>query len=159
MCAEPGIPSLPYPIDERRFLAYPIPMGYRILADVVVVAHLSFVAFAAAGAWLVWRRPRLAWLHVPAVLWAVAVEWAGWICPLTPLENRLRTLAGGGAYKGDFVVRYLLPLLYPADLPRRVQLALGAAVLALNLCFYGLWLCRRLRRPARPEGSRIPPCP
>lgn len=116
---------------------------FRLAADAIVLLHLAFVAFVVLGGALVLRRPRLAWLHVPAVLWAALVEFAGWICPLTPLEVELRIAAGGAGYGGDFIGHYLLPLLYPAGLTRGVQVALGALVLALNLGVYFLLWRRR----------------
>jgi uncharacterized protein DUF2784 len=119
---------------------------YRLLADALVVVHLLFIAFVAGGGFLLLRWPRLAWLHLPAAAWGAAVEFMGWICPLTPLENHFRKLAGGGAYAGDFVEHYLIPLLYPEQLSRDDQFILGAAVLGVNLLAYALaW--RRHRRP------------
>ncbi|TWG88179.1 uncharacterized protein DUF2784 [Cupriavidus gilardii J11] len=121
------------------------------LADAVVLVHLLFVAFVVAGGVLLWRWPRVAWVHLPAALWGVTVEWTGWICPLTPLENRLRHAAGEQGYEGGFVERYLLPLLYPEALTRDTQLVLGAAVLVINVACYALWWCRRSGR-ARPAA-------
>ena len=43
----------------------------------------------------------------------VFVEFSGWICPLTPLENRLRTRAGETGYAGDFIAEYFSTILYP----------------------------------------------
>jgi hypothetical protein len=121
-------------------------MLYRALADVVLVLHLAFVAFVVLGGLLVLRRPRLAWLHVPAVAWGAWVELAGWICPLTPLENWLRTQGGVPAYTASFLGHYLVPVLYPAGLTRASQLVLGALVLAINAAVY---LALRRRRRAR----------
>lgn len=121
-------------------------MLYRFLADLVVVLHLAFVLFVVAGGLLVWRWPRLAWLHVPAAAWGALIEFAGWICPLTPLENRLRRLGGEAGYAGGFVEEYLLAVLYPSGLTRTHQLVLGALVLALNLAIYGLLLRKRCDR-------------
>ena len=115
------------------------------LAGAVLVLHLLFIAFVVAGAALLWRWPRLAWLHVPAVLWGAYAELSGTICPLTPLENRLRALAGEAGYTQGFIEHYLLPLIYPAALTREVQLALGAAVVAVNALLYALWLRSRGR--------------
>ena len=92
------------------------------------------------------RRPRLAWLHVPAAVWGVLIEFAGWVCPLTPLENALRLRGGEAGYSGGFIEHYLLPVLYPAGLTRNTQLLLGSFVLALNLAVYGLLLARRRGR-------------
>ena len=122
-------------------------MIYRLLADAIVVLHFAFLLFVVAGGLLVLRRPRLAWAHVPAFLWGAAIEFLGWICPLTPLENRLRELGGGSAYAGGFIDRYVAGIVYPAGLTRDVQIGIGVLVLALNLALYGmLWRRRRRRR-------------
>src|SRR5687768_9467999 len=118
-------------------------MWYRALADLVVVVHIAFVAFVVFGGLLVLRRPRLAWLHLPAAVWGVMIEFAGWTCPLTPLENALRLRGGEAGYSGGFVEHYLLPVLYPAGLTRGVQLVLGSIVLALNLAVYSAIIARR----------------
>ena len=121
-------------------------MIYRVLADLVLVVHLGFVVFVVLGGWLVLRWPRLAWVHVPAAAWGVLIEYAGWICPLTPLENSFRMKGGGAGYGGGFVEHYLLPTLYPAGLTRSTQLVLGSLVLLLNLAAYARVLSRLRNR-------------
>ncbi len=128
-------------------------MPYRILAGAVVVLHLGFVLFVAAGGLLVWRRRRWAWAHLPALAWGVWIELSGGICPLTPLENELRRLGGVAAYSGDFVGHYLLPALYPAGLDRGIQAALAAGVMALNAAVYWRVLRRPRRSPPAPPAS------
>lgn len=118
-------------------------MWYRALADLVVVIHIAFVAFVVFGGLLVLRRPTLAWLHVPAAIWGVLIELAGWACPLTPLENAFRVRGGEAGYSGGFIEHYLLPILYPTGLTRGVQIVLGSLVLALNAAVYGVLLARR----------------
>ncbi len=118
---------------------------FNALAGLVVVVHMLFVVFAAVGGVLVLKAPGLAWLHLPAVLWAAYVEIAGRICPLTPLENALRVRAGLDPYSGDFVARYLLPVLYPAGLTRESQVLIGAGVIAVNAAVYGWLVLRRVR--------------
>ncbi|WP_354682722.1 DUF2784 domain-containing protein [Cupriavidus necator] len=113
------------------------------LADLVVVVHGLFILFVVAGGLLVLRWPRLAWVHLPAAVWGVLIEWLGWICPLTPLENTLRQAAGQAGYSGGFVERYLLPLIYPAGLTPAVQLWLGLVVLVVNVAIYAVWWRRR----------------
>jgi hypothetical protein len=115
------------------------------LADVVVGLHVGFVLFVLLGGLLVLRWPRVAWLHLPAAVWGALIEFAGWVCPLTPLENRLRRAGGTAEYAGGFVEHYLLPVLYPAELTRDVQYLLGACVVVLNAGVYW-WLLRRFRR-------------
>ncbi|MGD2153035.1 MAG: DUF2784 domain-containing protein [Gemmatimonadales bacterium] len=129
-------------------------MLYRALADLIVILHLAFVVFAVGGALLVLRWRRLAWVHVPAAIWAALIEYAGWICPLTPLEKWLRVQAGGSGYAGGFVGHYLLPLLYPRGLTRGVQIALGTLVILINLGVYG-WLIGRAVRGASRSGDRV----
>jgi Protein of Unknown function (DUF2784) len=111
---------------------------YQFLADLVLLAHLAFIIFALAGGLLLLRWPRLIWLHVPAMMWAVFVEVTATVCPLTPLENYYRSLAGGPLYHGDFVARYLLPLIYPAGLTPVIQLMLAGVVIVLNAIIYTL---------------------
>jgi len=107
-------------------------MIYRLLADGIVILHLSFVAFVMLGGLLALRRPKAAWLHLPAALWGAWIEFSGGICPLTPLENSLRARGAQAGYEGGFVEHYLLAALYPEGLTREVQWALGALVLAVN---------------------------
>ena len=126
-------------------------MSAAVLADLLVILHLAFVAFVALGGFLVLVRPRIAWAHVPAAVWGAGIELTGWICPLTPLENALRSRAGGEAYEGDFVARYLLPVLYPEGLTREAQLALGLVVIVANVLLYTAALRRhRARARSRP---------
>ena len=128
-------------------------MIYRLLADLVVLVHFGFILFVVAGGALVLRWPKLAWVHLPAACWGVLVEMSGWICPLTPLENHLRILGSSRTYEGSFIVNYLIPIIYPQQLTRSVQILLGLAVLLINTIVYGIVLQRYLRR-RRPPGSK-----
>ena len=121
-------------------------MIYHTLASLVVVIHLSFVIFVVLGAVLtLWRR-WIVWLHFPALLWAIWIEFSGGICPLTPLENWLRIQEGQGGYEGDFVATYLLPVLYHAGLTRNVQLLLAITVIVINVAIYGSIVYKRSRK-------------
>jgi hypothetical protein len=121
-------------------------MSDRFLADSLLVLHGLFILFVLVGGALVWRWPRLAWLHLPAVAWAAWVAWAGWICPLTPLENTLRRAAGQAGYEGGFIEHYLLGLIYPEGLTRGVQIGLGIGVAVLNITAYALLIRARRRK-------------
>ena len=124
---------------------------YAALADLVLLAHAAFILFAAAGALLLPRFPRVAWLHLPAVVWGVGIEWSGGICPLTPLEVWLRRRAGTSGYGGDFIEHYVTAVIYPAGLTRGMQAALGAGLLLVNvLLYWRAWSARR----GSPGGSR-----
>jgi hypothetical protein len=125
-------------------------MVYQVLAELIMVIHLGFILFVLGGAFLAFRWPRLIPLHLACVVWGVLVEWADWVCPLTPLENRLRRLAGDAPYGGGFSEAYLLPLIYPDGLTRSGQVALGVAVLFVNAMVYG-WIWFRRRHPSLPS--------
>ena len=113
-------------------------MFYHLLADGVLLLHLAFILFVVLGGFLVWRLPRLAWLHLPCAAWGAFVEFAGWDCPLTPLENHLRQMSGAAGYLGGFVEHYLSSLIYPVALSRELQFALGLGVVGINVVAYAL---------------------
>jgi hypothetical protein len=117
---------------------------YGVLAALVVVAHLAFILFVMFGGLLALRRPRAAWLHLPAFLWGGWIELSGGVCPLTPLENSLRRAAGAESYAVTFIEYYLLPVIYPGGLTRNVQLALAAGLVIANAIIYA-WVLRRWR--------------
>ncbi|MFH1870582.1 MAG: DUF2784 domain-containing protein [Pseudomonadota bacterium] len=125
-------------------------MTARIAADLVVVLHLAFILFVGLGALLSLRWKAAAWLHLPALVWGVTSEFTHGVCPLTPLEQRLRVAAGDGSYSGSFIQHYLLPLIYPAGLDQRFQYALGIVLVIFNLAVY-TWVL--LRRAARGPGK------
>ena len=113
-----------------------IKMSYRLMADIIVVIHFAFTIFVLLGGILtIWWR-KVIWLHIPAAVWGALIEFAGWICPLTPLENRLRAKGGQAGYPGGFVEEYVLPVIYPAGLTREIQIILGIFVITVNLVIY-----------------------
>ena len=119
-------------------------MRWRALADVVLVVHFAFVLFVCLGGLLVLRWPRVAWIHVPVALYGASIEFVGFVCPLTPLEVRLRRMGGEAGYEGGFIERYITAALYPEGLTRDIQLALGIGVLLLNAIVYTIvWRRRR----------------
>lgn len=130
-------------------------MGYRALADLTVLVHLAFIVFVVLGVLLVMRWPRLLPVHLACAVWGAYTEFTGTVCPLTPLENRFRHLAGGAGYAGGFIEHYLWPLIYPAGLTSATQLGLGIGVVAINTAGY-LLLWRR-HRDARLESNPTPP--
>lgn len=118
-------------------------MLYRFAADALVVVHLGFIAFVLFGGLLLFRWPRVIWLHLPAAVWAVVLELFHLPCPLTPWEQLLRLAAGEAGYSGGFIPHYLLPLIYPAGLTPGIQLVLAGVVIAVNALVYGLWFRKR----------------
>jgi hypothetical protein len=121
-------------------------MALAVTADLIVVLHFTFILFVVLGGLLVLRWPRLAWVHLPSVLWGTLIELSGLlICPLTPLEHLLRRAAGGVDYEGGFIDHYLVPLIYPPGLTREIQIVLGILVLVINAFAYGVLIRRRYR--------------
>lgn len=121
-------------------------MIYSALADATLALHLAFILFVVVGGLGVAQWPGMVWIHLPAAAYGVLIELFNWICPLTPLENWLRLLAGEQGYTESFVERYLLPIVYPDGLTRNVQFVLAALVVAVNLVTYAFVWCRWRRR-------------
>lgn len=123
-------------------------MTWRLLADAVLAVHFAFIVLVVCGGLLAAWRWRLAWLHLPALAWGLWIQFTGRICPLTPLENRLRALGGEAGYSGGFIEHYLLSLIYPDGLTRSIQLGLGCGLIVFNALVYA-WAYWRQRRHAR----------
>ncbi len=129
-------------------------MLHQLAADAVLGLHFGFVLFVVAGGLLVLRWPRLAWIHAPAFVWGSIVNLMSWTCPLTPLENHFRRLAGEAGYGGGFIEEYIAPIVYPAGMPRELELVAGVSLPLWNLVVYGLvlWRWRRRNDPRDAEG-------
>lgn len=126
-------------------------MIYALLADIVLVLHLAFIVYVLFGGLLVFQWPKTAWIHVPTAIYGVAIEAIGWVCPLTPLENEFRRLAGEAGYEGGFVDHYLIPIIYPAGLTPTLQWVLAAIVAGINLGIYGAYLVYGRSKSAGPD--------
>lgn len=134
-------------------------MTYRILAELVLLVHAFFVVFVVFGGLLAFWKRWLMWLHLPALTWGALVVAMGWICPLTPLENTLRAMAGQASYGSGFIEHYLLLAIYPPGLTREVQTLLAALLTFGNLIIYAVLYARRPARKAAAKPRRTPPPP
>jgi len=130
-------------------------MFLKLAADGIVLLHFAFIIFVGLGGLVVWRQPRLIWLHLPAAVWGAFIEFSGGICPLTPLENRLRIAAGEIGYSGGFIEEYMIPVIYPDELTRWIQISLGVGVVVINLVVYGLMVVRRLKMEETWNGAGL----
>lgn len=123
------------------------------LADLLVVVHFLFIVFVVLGGFAALARPRIAWFHIPAAAWGAAIEFGGWICPLTPLEQHLRAAGGAAPWDGSFIQHYLVPVIYPAALTREVQWLLGTAVVVINALIYACLLARCRKSGGRAQAD------
>ncbi len=120
-----------------------------VLADTVLFFHFLFILFAVFGGFLVFFNKKVLWVHVPVVLWSSVVNLASLTCPLTPIENFFRTKAGQAGYQGGFVEHYIAPIVYPAGMPRELELVAGITIIAWNVAVYGFLGWKSVRRSAR----------
>ena len=118
-------------------------MKAALIADLVMLVHFLFIAFALLGSFLLLKWRRVIWLHIPAIAWGAYIELSGNLCPLTPLENHYRELAGQSTYGEGFITHYLGPVIYPANFTRGWQFFALGVLLAVNAIGYGLYLRRR----------------
>ena len=128
-------------------------MWYRVAADLVLVVHLLFIGFVVGGAFLAWRWPRLIWAHLPAMVYGALIEFVGFTCPLTPLQNYLLRRAGESGYQHGFISHYLIQVIYPAGLTRAIQIGLGLFVVLVAAAGYAGYLRRRGRRRLSSDQS------
>lgn len=124
-------------------------MIYRVLAEIVLVTHLAFIIFVVAGGLLALRWRWAPLVHLPAALWGVYIALSGGICPLTPLENRLRRAAGSSGYSGGFIEHYIVPIIYPESLTDSFQLVMVGALVLANVAIYSVVLWHRRGRSRR----------
>ena len=132
-------------------------MWYRACVDLVVVGHLLFIGFVVGGAFLTWRWPVIIWAHIPAVIYGALVEFAGFTCPLTLLENDLRQRAGEAGYRGGFISHYLVEVIYPSGLTHGMQIGLGLLLLVVAIIGYWGFLRRHAasaQKTSVPRGNR-----
>ena len=123
-------------------------MGYRLAADTLVTAHLLYIVFVVVGGLIAFRARWILWLHVPAVVWAIYVQYIGRVCPLTPWEKEFRDIAGAAGYEGGFIDHYIVPIVYPPDMPVAMHLVLGTLVILINGAVYTALVVRARRGQA-----------
>jgi hypothetical protein len=111
-------------------------MHHQLAAITIAILHLAFILFVLFGAILVLRWRWVMWIHLPAAVWGVLIEFFGWWCPLTKWENYFLRQAGRAGYDTGFLAHYIMPIIYPAGLTRTHEIVIGAFVLILNSGIY-----------------------
>jgi hypothetical protein len=122
-----------------------------LLADLVLALHFGFILFAMLGSIFALRWPAAAYVHLPALAWALYVELTSSVCPLTSLEIALRRAGDQAAYSGSFVEHHLGPIIYPSGLTPGAQRWLALGLLVSNIALYSIVFARR-GRDARRSG-------
>ena len=111
-------------------------MIYGVLADLLLLVHVTFMKFVALGGLAVMRWRWLMWVHVPCATLGAAMALSGWWWPFAGVERWLRETGAAHGYSVNLVDRYLPDWLHPAALPRSMELVIGLLVLGLNLYIY-----------------------
>ena len=120
-------------------------MWYRLALTLWWSSICCSSAFIVGGVFLTWRWPMIIWAHIPAVVYGALVEFAGFTCPLTLLENHLRQRAGEAGYRGGFISHYLVKVIYPPGLTHGMQIGLGILLLLVAIIGYWGFLRRQCR--------------
>jgi hypothetical protein len=133
---------------------FPMTAFYTVVVVVTAAAHFAFVGYGVVGGFLALRWPRTIWLHMPVVLWCVAIEVVDFVCPLTWLERWARPKAGMGPLGDEgFIDHYITGVWYPAAYS---NLVLGV-VLVVVLVSWVLF-ARSVRRRDRQSGAMSRSC-
>ena len=141
---------------ERAWLsqarnAYPSGVGYRLLADLTMLVHFTFLAFVVFGGFLAWNWPRVIWSHLLTAAWGFATILFSIRCPLTDVEDWARTRAGEAKLTGTgFIDHYIEGVLYPQEYTRLIQAAAAVVVL-------GSWLGLVMRRRSQQLPAGLAP--
>ena len=120
-----------------------------LTSDLIFLIHFVFIFFVIFGGFLALKYRKLIWLHAPAAIWGALIEFFGWFCPLTTLENELRRNNENEAYSTGFIEHYIIPVIYPEGLTRDIQIVLGIAVFVLNLFIYTLFFKKWARQTGK----------
>ena len=110
---------------------------YEIAADLTLIVHVAFIFFVVFGSLLFFVAAKIIFIHIPALIWGTYIELTNSICPLTYLENWFLHKANLTAYSEGFIQNYLIPIVYPTNLTKDLQIHLGIALIIVNMIIYG----------------------
>ena len=110
---------------------------YEFLATLTLIIHFLFIIFVIFGGLLFFIKKWMILIHLPALIYGIYVEFTQSICPLTYLENFLLQKAKLTTYSTSFIQNYLVPIIYPINLTKDIQINLAIALIILNVVIYG----------------------
>ncbi len=128
-------------------------MLIALLANLVAGAHLLVIVVMLVGGFAIWRRPRMAWVHIPCALAILVVNVLGVDCPLTSLELWLREAGGQQPYSGGFISHYLIEPWHPDGITPGIRKGIYAVAVVPNALAYAVLLIRWLRLGSNPRAS------
>ena len=111
---------------------------YELFANLTLIAHLIFILFVIFGGLLFFIFSKVFYIHLPALLWGIYIEFTNSVCPLTYLENWFLNKAELATYSNGFINNYLYPIIYPDGLTNNIQIYLGITLIVINILIYGL---------------------
>ena len=106
-------------------------------ANLTLIVHFAFILFVVFGALLFFVTTKIVFIHIPAFLWGSYLELTHSICPLTYLENWLLHKANLTTYSEGFIQNYLIPIVYPTNLTKDLEIYLGMSLIVVNMIIYG----------------------
>ena len=110
---------------------------YEIASNLILLVHLIFIIFVVLGGLLFFASRKIIFIHIPALIWGIYIELTSSICPLTYLENWFLHKANLTKYSEGFIQNYLVPIVYPVNLTKDLQIHLGIALIVGNMIIYG----------------------
>ena len=110
---------------------------YEFLATLTLILHFLFIIFVIFGGLLFFIKKWVILIHLPALIYGIYVEFTQSICPLTYLENFFLQKAKLTTYSTSFIQNYLVPIIYPINLTKDIQINLAIALIILNVVIYG----------------------
>jgi hypothetical protein len=109
---------------------------HELAADIILIIHFAFILFVIFGALLFFVAKKIVFIHIPAIIWGSYIELTHSICPLTYLENWLLQKANLTTYSEGFIQYYLVPIVYPTNLTKDIQIYLGIGLIVINIVIY-----------------------
>ena len=109
---------------------------YELAADIILIIHFLFILFVIFGALLFFVSKKIVFIHIPAIIWGSYIELTHSICPLTYLENWFLHKANLTTYSEGFIQNYLVPIVYPMNLTKDLQIFLGIGLIVINIVIY-----------------------